>query len=663
MYIERLVIKGFGKIVNITVNLKRGLNVFYGENESGKTTVQWFIKGMLFGLKGGRASKEGALPPLRRYKPWRCDVYGGILEYRLDDGKAYRVERDFEEGSMKLFDSQLNDITGVYSVGRSKNTHFAEKQLGLNEECFNSTAFIGQMQTKIYAEGSRELLNRLVNISQTGFESISYQRADKALRDALKEHVGTEKTSTRPMDRVNERLESLRKAKSSLKEERESLLATQVALDEAENEKARLEARKDMLEEVKRLIDIKKDIIRNNKVCGILRKNLKDVQSREKMLQQALLSHGNTGSKDRRESPVNYALAVFTAIAVLFCAAGFIISTIFFIGTAAAALIILVSVLLKINAGKKQGQRTSEIIMLKDELNDILSRLSAECGVHIKDYSSMQAALDGIDYRTCDMEHNLNASVQRMGEKWKESNNGMYGYSDETANLIDNLGLDLTASDISRMEEVWEYDYDNTCSSMSTLSLRIKEYETLLRGIPDNEEIQRVEEEIAGLEETKNSLAELELALKTAIDVLAEAAEEIQEDFVPRLNKRMGEIIGRITGGHYRDLRTDDRLCLKTILPETESVCSALDLSGGTVDQMYFALRLAALELIEENGEKLPVIMDEAFAQYDDTRIAQTLEYLKEVSRARQVVYFTCKTREVETVRRIMGDQVNIIGL
>ena len=75
MRIRKLRINGFGKFENREFVLKPGMNVFYGRNESGKSTLQSFIKGMLFGLKGGRRGKDGTPAPVRQYKPWNADAY------------------------------------------------------------------------------------------------------------------------------------------------------------------------------------------------------------------------------------------------------------------------------------------------------------------------------------------------------------------------------------------------------------------------------------------------------------------------------------------------------------------------------------------------------------------------------------------------------------
>jgi DNA repair exonuclease SbcCD ATPase subunit len=216
MYIEKLEIKGFGKVSNLTLNFNKGFNIIYGLNESGKTTIQWFIKGMLFGLKGGRASKEGVPPPLRKYKPWDGGVYGGVMEYRLDNNKLYRIERDFESGSAFVYDSMFKDITSEFYSSTDKGTVTAEKHILLDQDCFEKIGFIKQMESSIDEAGRKELLSKITNVMQTGFEDISFNRAEKALRNSIRENVGSDRTTTRPLDRTMLRLEELNESRSIL---------------------------------------------------------------------------------------------------------------------------------------------------------------------------------------------------------------------------------------------------------------------------------------------------------------------------------------------------------------------------------------------------------------------------------------------------------------
>ena len=73
-------------------------------------------------------------------------------------------------------------------------------------------------------------------------------------------------------------------------------------------------------------------------------------------------------------------------------------------------------------------------------------------------------------------------------------------------------------------------------------------------------------------------------------------------------------------------------------------------MSQGTMQQIYFALRMAAGELLCQ-GKSLPVVLDETFAMYDDVRLEAALSWLKKSGR--QVILFTCQKREREILDRL----------
>lgn len=82
MIIRRLNIRNFGKIHDRTLEFSPGINVLYGENESGKTTVHTFIKSMLFSLSRmrGKAARNDVYST---YEPWENPgMYGGIMWFQ-----------------------------------------------------------------------------------------------------------------------------------------------------------------------------------------------------------------------------------------------------------------------------------------------------------------------------------------------------------------------------------------------------------------------------------------------------------------------------------------------------------------------------------------------------------------------------------------------------
>lgn len=107
----------------------------------------------------------------------------------------------------------------------------------------------------------------------------------------------------------------------------------------------------------------------------------------------------------------------------------------------------------------------------------------------------------------------------------------------------------------------------------------------------------------------------------------------------------------------------DDGILLKTTAPENGDVVQVLQLSAGTVDQMYLALRLAMASLLSSTGETLPILLDEAFSQYDELRIREAFQYLYEISREKQILFFTCRSREAELAREVFGEEYNRLEL
>jgi hypothetical protein len=85
------------------------------------------------------------------------------------------------------------------------------------------------METRLDEEGRAELFGRVANTSQTGFEDVSLKKVEGALKEALKNYVGTEKTTTRPIDRVNARLEELYSDRVKAVERRARLISMESA--------------------------------------------------------------------------------------------------------------------------------------------------------------------------------------------------------------------------------------------------------------------------------------------------------------------------------------------------------------------------------------------------------------------------------------------------
>ncbi len=260
MWIEKISVKGFAGLKDLVVSFSKGLNLVYGPNESGKSTVQMFIKAMFFGIRGGRAGRDGIPAPLKKYRPWSGNEYSGTMEYVLDSGEKFRVERDFNDGSVRVYDAFLSDITDDFDIGRDKSLLIAEKHLGLNEACFESTAFIRQMGVVCSKDSAAELASRLTNAAQTGFEDVSLKSALEVLRKTLLDEVGTEKTTTRPLNKIKARLEELAALRDDLVNKRKNYGDIEEKLRAAKKNRVFYETALEMMEETEKLLGAEEKI-------------------------------------------------------------------------------------------------------------------------------------------------------------------------------------------------------------------------------------------------------------------------------------------------------------------------------------------------------------------------------------------------------------------
>lgn len=200
-------------------------------------------------------------------------------------------------------------------------------------------------------------------------------------------------------------------------------------------------------------------------------------------------------------------------------------------------------------------------------------------------------------------------------------------------------------------------------------SVRIKERETMESGYREKKQklywtLQRIGEEQkekqVSLNNVKEQLEELDFsgeeeqrlkktarALEIASETMEKAAASMSKDFGTVLNEKASKILAKVTDGKYTRLLIEDSL--KLILLSEGRRIPAERVSRGTVEQVYFALRMAALEILY--GEEVPVILDDAFGCYDEKRLKYTLKWLSEQSR--QVIIFSCQKRELEILNEI----------
>jgi DNA repair exonuclease SbcCD ATPase subunit len=135
-------------------------------------------------------------------------------------------------------------------------------------------------------------------------------------------------------------------------------------------------------------------------------------------------------------------------------------------------------------------------------------------------------------------------------------------------------------------------------------------------------------------------------AISLALDALGKADRLLRERFSPALNSQASGIFSAFTRRKYDKVLISREFSAMAGSGGSEGLRRALELSHGTVDQLYLAVRLALCRIVPPAGYNPPIILDDAFLAFDDVRLEAALDWLCEESKTRQVILFTCHRRE-----------------
>lgn len=147
------------------------------------------------------------------------------------------------------------------------------------------------------------------------------------------------------------------------------------------------------------------------------------------------------------------------------------------------------------------------------------------------------------------------------------------------------------------------------------------------------------------LEQRRKQLQHEYQALSLAMETLNDANAELQSRFSPALGQEAGRIFSALTGGKYAHV-TLDRTLSASAASDGGTPRSAAVLSQGCADQLYLALRLAISRMVLPPKKQIPLILDDALTSFDDTRLGYALDWLAEEGKHRQILLFTCQSRE-----------------
>ena len=689
----------FGKLDHETLTLKPGLNVISASNEWGKSTWCAFLVAMLYGLETRSKSTKTTLADKEHYAPWS----GRPMEGRIDlnwQGRDITIERR-TRGRIPLGEFRAYETASGLEVPELDGTNCGQKLLGVERSVFLRSGFIRNDLSVTDDEALRRRLNNLVT---TGDENSAADRLARGLKD-LKNKVRYNRTGLLPQaeaerDRLEKacrdlseldaqankalrRLDELEDWRMALENHRTALAWTAAREDErkvAQARQRRDEARirvedaaalceplpqretaRELLQEIDRLQGNLTDL--ELRLQGLIPPSEEPVESPcfAGMTGEAAC-HRAKEDMDRHWDLMQHRWLLLIFGLVLVCAG--IFAARWFrlpglvcagVGVLVLAADMLVRVLRRGKARKLEAHYASDDpdrwMRMAEDYAAALHRQSQGREDYLRERQLLEQQLKELDGNI--LEATQNQGLENCRADWEDVLRAWDAHAEAVRELrqaeahLEDLCSLLRPAEEPQFPDRMDYSEADTARLLSDCYAERRKLENLLGQCQGRRAGFEPAEVLAQkLEQADNRVRQLEQtyeALVIAQETLAEAAGELQRRFAPRISRRAGELMRTMTGGRYDRLTLDEDLAIRAGARQEDTLRETLWRSDGTVDQLYMALRLAVAEVLLPQA---PLILDDALVRFDDQRLKAAMEILKTEAENRQVIVFSCHSRE-----------------
>lgn len=613
MKIISLHIESFGKLSNVDLDFKDGLNVIANVNGFGKTTLACFIRAMLYGFTYSRV--KGATD-VSHYAPWGSEEkFGGsmVVEH---NGETYRIERFFGKTARS---EQLTVTNAVTNKQIKLSASVGELLLGLTADSYDRSAYFPQEAVELSSNDNFE--TRLAKLVQNN--GVDYDKAQDILRDyrrSLRLERGTGGKIYELTTRQNQCRQELRNAVLT----QERIAEIDDRLDQIEAERRRLNAEQS---ECKRQLDAlnrcptaqslsdadKKNVAKLNELEGKIARVPSEIDADKQTLDELAnaVSHVKNDVKPR----VYPNLLVLTVSIVLMIAGAVLCFALpqpwnFVAGVALIALGAAGVVISFVRKGA--------MTLPAGEKDALISQYYAIAGKYV--YTQ------NLDYRGV------------VKQFWKFYNDYIGDKRELDAlrrALRRTVGDREINESVTRLESICAGIVSKLTSLANEEGRLTQERRTLgLDGIAPQEKIERLSKQIAELE------YEYQVA-GIVSQLLSKAKDNLSSAYLPQLCSRCQELLCDVTNRRF-EVAIDRAFSVQ--IRENGQTKPMSEFSRGIREITLLCFRIAMSELLY-NGTIPFIIIDDAFVNFDEDNFVRATNLLKNIARSGQVIYLTCHRR------------------
>jgi len=703
----------FGKLENETLTLEPGLNIIEAPNEWGKSTWCAFLVAMLYGIETRVHTTKTALADKERYAPWSGSPMSGRMELCWN-GRDITIERSTKGRSIFGVFRAYETHTGL-EVPELTAANCGQMLLGVEKSVFLRAGFLKLQDLPVTQDDA--LRRRLNAIVTTGDESGTADTLAQKLKDLknrcrlnrsngllpqaeaqrkeLSDKLAELDTLRFSAKQFSAELEQLTQQKQSLENHRtalryeanrsraEKISAAQAALASAEIRRTQLEAAcaqlpsleetEQQLLRLRQLRDLRDSLHMDAQMLPQEPRKPEIAPVFRDLDPQTALQKAEKDTEDYRRLNRKNPFPWYCLIPVVLAAASVLIphwSRWILCGLMIAAALILFGIQIgksRRNAAAAQALLRQYRPMEPEDWIDAAQHFGQQQQSYEAELDRYRQTRQELSQRAKDLQEQILSVTQ--GRSLSECEQGCLAARQQLADLAaavreqqstENVLQALQASQqevpAPAYPDSLQYSDEETSRLLTQCEARQMQLQQQLDRCQGRIEAAGQEsllrQQLEAVDQRIDKVNKTYLALELAQNTLANATAQLQRRFAPRISHRAQALFSKLTDGRYTRLTLGEDLSANASAAEESTLRSVLWRSAGTMDQLYLALRLA---VSGELTPEAPLVLDDALVRFDDRRLLEALDVLTEEAESKQVILFTCQSRENKIIANQKG--------
>ena len=657
----------FGKLNGDTLELTPGLNFIHAPNESGKSTWCAFLRTMVYGLP---TKVRGPAADKNRYAPWSGAAMSGAMEVETPEGEL-TITRTTARAN-----SPMGSFSAVYTgtstpVKDLTAASCGEYLTGVTREIFERSAFIRQAGLAI--DQDAELERRIAALITTGEEDNSYIEVYERLKKQL---TRRRYNKSGLLPQVERELEELRSARETaqgltgqLQDLRQQESAQQQTIVKSREDLAAWDA-KDQAAQLHQQSQARQALEAAANARQAAEQEAQHLPQRDALTalrgEQAALTAALPSLDTARQAAAQaeetaqaaqQAVQAIPPSSPLFRVVGWVagvaaLALAWFLplpiwrmalGAGAALLLIIIGELLQRRptaADQARAQAMEAAQTAQQQAQAAAAAYDALATDHKARETALLQSVQAFAPQVAALPDSLKAIDQALEVHSRLEH---LRREEETCRLrLEMLPQPGTPRPTPQRDLLVRQGAEAE-SRLHQITSQIQYLSGRIQALSNTQELAQAMEET---QQRRDRLQREYDAIALAMETLSDANTQLQNRFSPALGKKSAKIFAKLTDEKYNRVLLNRSLEVSAGESGDAVDRGTLQLSQGAVDQLYLAVRLAICEMVLPEDKAVPLVLDDALVNFDDRRMALALDLLVELAKHRQILLFSCHSRE-----------------